>query len=51
VATLDPNGVPILDLSDRTQKKVDGHDGLLTGTVVFIDNPRPVGAAGPDVTW
>lgn len=54
MANLDPNGVPILDLSDKSRKRVTDHDGLLTGAVVYLDNRRPaanpVGSAAAGVT-
>lgn len=61
MAVLDANGVPILALSNSSQEFVDGQhekyfasDGdpehLLTGAVVLVHNPRPVGGEGPDIT-
>ncbi len=59
----DENGVPILALSrdsaervkDRHARAVDPHDEdeqTLVGTVVALENKRPIGAADtPDVTY
>lgn len=61
MAIRNENGVPELALSNSSAEFVDGKhqaaldpdndEQLLTGTVVYVENKRPVGAADtPDVT-